>query len=151
MTTGEVMLRMIRKSFSERSFCRFWRMWNPLTGYLFFLLYSFLSGNRKRPYVIFIVFITSGVVFHDLVILLLTGSMSIIYTVTFTLYSIIFFIEEMLASRKKKRTHHHIIPRPVPIFYFVGLNMILLGVPWFLGFLVNYYVFPDSVINNIFR
>jgi hypothetical protein len=151
MTTGEVMLRMIRKSFSERSFCRFWRMWNPLTGYLFFLLYSFLSGNRKRPYLIFVVFITSGVVLHDLVLLLITGSPSVIYTVTFALYSIIFFTEEMMSARRKKRGRSLTRLRKIPIPYFVAMNMILLGVPWFLGIVVNYYIFPGSPINNLFR
>jgi hypothetical protein len=151
MTTTEVMLRMIRKSFSERSFCRFWRMWNPLTGYLFFLLYSFLSGNRKRPYLIFIIFIASGVLAHDLVIFLITGGISIVYTVTFALYSIIFFIEEFISAQKKKRARGNIISRPIPIYYFVGLNMILLSVPLFLGFLVNYYVFPYSPVNDLFR
>ena len=151
MTTGEVIIRMVRKSFSERSFCRFWRMWNPLTGYLFFLMYSLLSGNQKRPYLIFIVFIISGLVVHDFLIYLFSGSMSIVFTVTFTLYSIIFIVEEALIARKKKRGRHPYKLKPTPIFYFVVLNMILLSVPLILGILVNYYVFPDSVINNVFR
>jgi hypothetical protein len=151
MSTGEVMLRMIKKSFSEKSFCRFWRMWNPFTGYLFFLLYSFLIGNLKHPYSIFIVFTISGMVFHDFLILLFTGSVSIIFTITFTLYSIIFSIEEQMAARRKRRFLHQKRTRPIPIYYFVLLNMILLSVPLFLGILVNYYVFPDSLINNLFR
>lgn len=150
-TTGEVMYRMIKKSFSEKSFCRFWRMWNPLTGYLFFLMYSFLSGNKKRPYLIFIVFIVSGVIGHDFIIFLFTGNISIIFTTTFLLYSIIFSIEEQMIARRKKQLHLRNKTRTIPIFYFVVLNMILLSVPLLLGIMVNYYVFPDSVVNNLFR
>lgn len=151
MTTCEVILRMVKKSFSEKSFCRFWRMWNPPTGYLCFLLYSFLSGSMRRPYLIFIIFIISGIIAHDFVIFLFTGSISIIFTITFALYSIIFNIEEWMVDRKKKWVIHHNQARPIPTFYFILMNMVLLSLPLFLGILVNYYVFPDSMVNNIFR
>lgn len=151
MSTHEVMFRMIKKSFSEGSFCRFWRMWNPLTGYLFFLIYSLLSGNRKRPSLIFIVFMISGIVFHDLVIYLFTGSMSIIFTITFMIYSIIFSIEERIAIRRKKRHIQQNFAKEFPIAFNVVLNMILLSLPLVLGIVVNYYIFPDSAINNLFR
>jgi polyferredoxin len=100
---------------------------------------------------IFIVFITSGVVVHDLFISLVTGSLCIIFTVTFTLYSIIFSIEERIASRRKKRLPYRSQARPIPIYYFVMLNMLLLSLPLVMGILVNYYALPDSAINNLFR
>lgn len=151
LTFGEVMLRMIKKSFSEKSFCRFWRMWNPLTGYLFFLVYSFLSGNRKRSFLIFIVFIFSGLAMHDFIIFLLTGSVSIVFTVTFTLYSFIFSIEERITDRKKNLFVRRRPTRPSPIHYFVLLNMALLSLPLVAGFIVNYYVFPESALNDLFK
>lgn len=151
LSSGEILIRMIKKSFSEKSFCRFWRMWNPLTGYLFYLIYSFLGGNEKRPYLIIIVFIVSGLVVHDFLIFLLTGSMCIIFTSTFTIYSIIFIIEERIAARKKHLPPYQRQLAPIPIHFFVLLNMVLLSLPLILGILINYFVFPESPVNHLLR
>ncbi len=147
----QAIFRTIRKSFSQKSFCGFWRMWNPFTGYLVFLLYSFLGGNRKRPYLIFLVFMTSGIVFHDLVIYLITGSISIIFTITFLLYSMISLIENILLVQRKGARKNAFEARELPIAFRVIINMVLLLMPLVIGFIANFLIFPQSVMNRLFQ
>ncbi len=126
-------------------------MWNPFTGYLIFLLYSYLGGNRKRPYAIAIVFLTSGVVFHDLVIYFISGSISIVFTITFLIYSIISITETMFFT-KRKQVRAHPVPRfELSLPFRVMLNMALLATPLMLGFLINFLIFPKSVMNRLFQ
>jgi len=126
-------------------------MWNPLSGYLFFLLYSFLGGNRKRPYAIFFVFLSSGFVFHDLIILLVTGSISIVFTVTFLIYSLIYNIEHKLYTLRKRLRTYTNIKFGLSVKFYVLLNMTLLLLPLVIGFIVNSYIFPNSLINRLFH
>ncbi|MCX6246114.1 MAG: hypothetical protein NTW10_00135 [Bacteroidetes bacterium] len=147
----QALFKVIRKSFSQGSFCGFWRMWNPFSGYLIFLLYSFLGGNRKRPYVIPLVFLTSGIVFHDLVIFLITGTLSIVFTITFFLYSVIFSIEHRIFMIRKAFKTRALTRSNLPVAYRVILNMTLLAIPLTIGFLINFLAFPDSAMNRIFQ
>ena len=151
LTFDQAFIKIIKKSFSQKSFCGFWRMWNPLSGYLFFLLYSFLGGNRKRPYAIFFVFLSSGFVFHDLIILLVTGSISIVFTVTFLIYSLIYNIEHKLYTLRKRLRTYTNIKFGLSVKFYVLLNMTLLLLPLVIGFIVNSYIFPNSLINRLFH
>ncbi len=127
-------------------------MWNPFTGYLVFLLYSYLGGNRKRPYAIAIVFLTSGVVFHDLVIYLISGSISIVFTITFLIYSMISITETLFFTKRKYiRGHHPAPPFERSLTLRVMLNMALLATPLILGFFINFLIFPKSVMNRLFQ
>jgi len=150
LSFDQALIKTIHTSFSQMSFCRFWRMWNPFSGYLFFLLYSFLGGNIKRPYAIFIVFITSGFVFHDMIIYMISGSFSIVFTVTFSIYSVIFNIEHKLMKMRKGVRSVAVRKLVLPLRYHVMLNMILLAFPLAIGVLINFYVFPQSVVNRLF-
>jgi hypothetical protein len=151
LSFDQALVKTIRKSFTQKTFCGFWRMWNPFSGYVFFLLYSLIGGNRKRPLAISFIFITSGFLFHDLLILLLTGSISIVFTVTFSIYSMIFNIEHRILffgkGIRSYLSHRNIFP----LKYHVMLNMTLLALPLVAGFLVNFFIFPHSVINSLFH
>ncbi|MCX6281732.1 MAG: hypothetical protein NTU51_07205 [Bacteroidetes bacterium] len=151
LTFEDIFFKTIRKSFTQKSFCGFWRMWNPYSGYVFFLLYSLVRGDRKRPLAIFFIFITSGFVFHDLLIFLVTGSISIVFTVTFSIYSMIFNIEHrMLAIGKDVRSFAS-RKNLFPLKYHVMKNMALLALPLAAGFIINFYVFPHSVMSRLFH
>ncbi|NCA75251.1 MAG: hypothetical protein EOM90_02855 [Alphaproteobacteria bacterium] len=147
----QALVKTIRKSFSQKTFCGFWRMWNPFSGYIFFLLYSLIGGNRKRPLAISFIFITSGFLFHDLLIILITGSISIVFTVTFLIYSMIFNIEHRILFFGKGIRSYLSRMNLFPLRYHVLVNMILLALPLVAGFLVNFLVFPQSVMNWLFH
>ena len=151
LTFDQAFVKIINKSFSQKSFCGFWRMWNPLSGYLFFLLYSFLGGNKKRPYAIFFVFILSGFVFHDLIIFLVTGSISIIFSVTFLIYSLIYNIEHKLFELRKRVKFYTNRKFSLSVKFYILLNMTLLFLPLVIGFIVNSYIFPNSPISRLFH
>ena len=147
---NQALIKITKKSFSQGSFCGFWRMWNPFSGYLIFLLYSFLGGNRKRPYAIPFVFLASGIVFHDLVIYLITGTISIVFTITFSLYSVIFTVEHQLSMIRKDFKNHAAVRIELPIAFRVILNITLLFIPLTVGFLINFFVFPHSAMTRVF-
>ena len=147
----QALVKIIHNSFSQKSFCGFWRMWNPFSGYLIFLLYSFLGGNRKKPYAIPLVFLASGIVFHDLVIYLITGTFSIVFTIAFSLYSIIFSIEHRISTIRKTFKNPALVRIDLPVAFRVILNITLLFVPLTIGFLINYFVFPHSAMTRIFQ
>ena len=148
---NQAFIKILNKSFSQKTFCGFWRMWNPYSGYLFFLLYSLLGGNKKRPYAIFFVFLISGFVFHDLIIFLVTGSISIVFTVTFSIYSMIFNVEYRLSTLKRNVKARAINKNELPLKFYVLLNMTLLLLPLTIGFLINFFLFPHSVMNRLFH
>jgi hypothetical protein len=145
------LLKVMKKSFSQGSFCGFWRMWNPFSGYLIFLLYTFLGGNRKRPYAIPVVFVASGVVFHDLVIFLVTGTLSIVFTITFSLYSVIYGVEHRISSVRKAFKKRALVSIEMPLGWRVALNMTLLVIPLTIGLLINFFILPHSAMNRIFQ
>jgi hypothetical protein len=147
----QALVKIIHTSFSQKSFCGFWRMWNPFSGYLIFLLYSFLGGNRKKPYAIPLVFLASGIVFHDLVIYLITGTLSIVFTIAFSLYSIIFSIEHRVSTIRKTFKNPALVRIELPIVFRVILNITLLFIPLTIGFLINYFVFPHSAMTRMFQ
>lgn len=151
LSFDQAFIKIIKKSFCQKSFCGFWRMWNPFSGYIFFLLYSLLGGNRKRPFAIFFIFLISGFVFHDLVIFLITGSISIVFTVTFSIYSMIFNIENKFQALGKDLKSYIFRKSVFPLRFHVIANMTLLGLPLATGFLINFFVFPHSVINRLFH
>lgn len=151
LSFDQAVIKTINTSFSQKSFCRFWRMWNPLSGYLFFLLYSLLGRNMKREYAIFFVFLISGFVFHDLVIYIISGSLSIVFTITFSIYSVIFNIEHKLMKLRKGVKSFSIRHVVLPLKYYVMLNMLLLGLPLVVGLLINFYVLPQSVMSLLFH
>lgn len=151
LSFDQAIFKTIRKSFSQKSFCGFWRMWNPYSGYVFFLLYSLMGGNRKRPLAISFIFITSGFVFHDLVLLLVTGSISIVFTVTFAIYSMIFNIEHRMLALGKGVNSYISRKNLFPLKFHVMVNMTLLALPLAAGFFINFLVFPNSVISRLFH
>ena len=151
LSFDQALVKTIRKSFSQKSFCGFWRMWNPFSGYLFFRMYSLLGGNKRRPFAIFLIFLFSGLVFHDLPIFLITGGISVIFTVTFSIYSVIFNIEYKLLTRRNKFKSHFLRRNKFPPVYHIVMNMALLALPLVTGFLVNLYFFPDSPLNRFFH
>ncbi len=148
LSFDQVLVNTIRKSFSQKSFCGFWRMWNPFSGYIFFRMYSLLGGNKKRPFAIFLIFLFSGLVFHDLPIFLLTGSISVIFTVTFSIYSVIFNIEYKLLTMRNNFKVQMLRRNKLPPVFHIAMNMALLALPLITGFLVNLYFFPESPLNR---
>lgn len=51
----------------SRSFAEFWRLWNPIFGYvLIFFVYRPLRRRMPRPVAVYLTFLTSGFLLHDL-------------------------------------------------------------------------------------
>ena len=69
LESTDVLLRWWFLSFAQPGFHRFWRVWNPLLGYLLFLFYIILGGNKRPFLATFVVFTSCGFVFHDLLTL----------------------------------------------------------------------------------
>ena len=84
---GDLLLRWWFLSFAQPGFHRFWRVWNPLLGYLLFLFYIALGGN-KRPFIAsFVVFTSCGFVFHDL--LTLKEVIALDTTISFMIWAVL--------------------------------------------------------------
>jgi hypothetical protein len=50
-----------------RSFSEFWRFWNPVYGYvLLFFIYRPLRRHVPRPVAVYLAFLASGFLLHDL-------------------------------------------------------------------------------------
>ena len=87
LQSGDVLLRWWFISFAQPGFHRFWRVWNPLLGYLLFLFYVALGGN-KRPFVAsFVVFTSCGFVLHDL--MTLKETLELDMTISFMIWAIL--------------------------------------------------------------
>ena len=83
----DVMLRWWFLSFAQPGFHRFWRVWNPLLGYLLFLFYIVLGGN-KRPFMAgFVVFTSCGFFLHDL--LTLKEVIELDMTISFMIWAVL--------------------------------------------------------------
>jgi hypothetical protein len=51
----------------SRSFGEFWHFWNPIFGYvLIFFVYQPLRSRMSRPVAVYLTFLTSGFLLHDL-------------------------------------------------------------------------------------
>ena len=51
----------------SRSFGEFWRLWNPIFGYvLIFFVYRPLRRRMPRPVAVYLTFLASGFLLHDL-------------------------------------------------------------------------------------
>ena len=50
----------------SRSFGEFWRLWNPIFGYvLIFFVYRPLRGRMPQPVAVYLTFLPSGFLLHD--------------------------------------------------------------------------------------
>ena len=87
LQSGDLLLRWWFLSFAQPGFHRFWRVWNPLLGYLLFLFYVALGG-KKRPFIAtFVVFSCCGFVFHDL--LTLKDAIELDMTISFMIWAVL--------------------------------------------------------------
>jgi hypothetical protein len=74
-----VVRRSLLESWAQPGFHRFWRVWNPPIGYLLFLLYRTLGGNRNRLVATLAVFTVIGAL-HDLALVALVRRFSLVLT-----------------------------------------------------------------------
>lgn len=138
-----LLFQMFRKSLTQHSFLLFWRMWNPFMGYFLFITYVHLGGNRNRSASLFAVFILSGFFLHDLLIYLLTGIFSFVFTIGFQFYSALIYLNSI--SHFEKKLYNHSSLRNVSL----NLFFIVCGV--ITGYTINYLFFPNSIIYKYFQ
>ncbi len=116
LQSGDVLLRWWFLSFAQPGFHRFWRVWNPLLGYLLFLFYVALGGN-KRPFLAsLVVFTCCGFVFHDL--LTLKDAIALDTTISFMVWAVLCDLS--------RRYHLHKIQEQWPWISNVLVNVLLL-------------------------
>jgi len=139
-STNQAILRMIPNSLIQPGFHLVWRYWNPLCGYLLFLLYRRL-GPRKYIATI-ITFTTSGFLFHDLFIYLVFGIFSFIFTLSFLFYSVVY----ITMSKKHYSTTHLYNGSKISIA-FLNLSFIIGGL--IIGYFINCFIFPNSFISKL--
>ncbi|KAF0139343.1 MAG: hypothetical protein FD122_3337 [Stygiobacter sp.] len=137
-----LLFQMFRKSLTQHSFLLFWRMWNPFLGYFLFITYVRLGGNRNRSTSLFAVFILSGFFLHDLLIYLLTGVFSFVFTIGFQFYSALLYFDSIYNFERKIYNHSSIRN--------VSLNLFFIIIGLLTGYSLNYFLFPNSIIYKYF-
>lgn len=132
--------QMIIVSLIQPGFLKFWRMWNPFCGYILFLFYVHIGGNRKRNIALVIVFLSSGFILHDLLIFLITGIFSFVFTIGFSFYSAMITINSFYSYEK------YIYRNSKLENAILNICFIISGL--FIGYTTNYLFFPNSVLYN---
>jgi hypothetical protein len=80
---------MFLDCWAEPGFHRFWRVWNPVYGYVLFRLYLYLGGPRRRVSLSLLVFALCGFVAHDLPVSLIVGRPLLVCTTAFFAWGIL--------------------------------------------------------------
>jgi D-alanyl-lipoteichoic acid acyltransferase DltB (MBOAT superfamily) len=112
---------------AEPGFHRFWRLWNPGLGFLTFLLYRRLGGNREAPLSTVATFVLSGIA-HNLIVLPWLG-WSFTLPVTFGCFGTLVALSAPL-SRVLRQDRW-------PAVFNVATNAGLVAAGFDLGFRVN--------------
>lgn len=139
-TKWTLLFQMFRKSLTQPSFLLFWRMWNPFFGYILFMLYVWLGGNRNRNSSLFTVFILSGFFLHDLVIYFITGVFSFVFSISFQFYFTLIYLNSISNFERKFYNCSSIRNASLNLFFILGGLII--------GYSINYLLFPHSIIYN---
>ena len=87
---------MFLDCWAEPGFHRFWRVWNPLYGYVLFRLYRKLGGARRRFPLTLLVFTLCGLLSHDLPASLLAGRPLVTCTASFFLWGVLVALARLL-------------------------------------------------------
>ena len=83
------LLHMFPGCMTQAGVHNFWRVWNPMFGYLLFQQYKTLGGIVPRPLALGATFITSGILIHDLPIGLVLGRPIVVNTVAFVIFAVL--------------------------------------------------------------
>lgn len=96
------MRRMFVTAWGEPGFHRFWRIWNPLYGYVLFRLYVVLGGRRRPVLASLVVFLACGFFLHDLVVAVPTRKLSFTTTLSFAIFWLLASLSRALAGRLRQ-------------------------------------------------
>ncbi|MGA9117465.1 MAG: hypothetical protein WB626_11870 [Bacteroidota bacterium] len=134
---SQAAVAMLPGSLRQQGFHLFWRRWNPYCGYILFQLYR-RSGDRK-PTAVFWIFALSGFWFHDVLIYVLLGRFSLVFTVAFLFYACVYVASLRRHSPLRRLYRRQDVP---PVL----MNLGLLFSGLLLGCLVNYPIFPGFFV-----
>ena len=95
-------------SFAQPGFNLFWRIWNPILGYLLYQMYCKLGGRKRPLSSLLLTFAFSGFIFHDLVWLFFKGEFTFGQTLTILIFATIFFFYSKFRIDKFQRKLHWI-------------------------------------------
>ena len=98
-STGLFLRRMFLSAWAQPGFHRFWRVWNPVYGYLLFRLYLVLGGNRRRILSTITVFLFCGFMLHDLPISIIRGHIQVTITAAFFLFGVVTLLFQQAENR----------------------------------------------------
>lgn len=99
---GAFLRRMFLTSWGEPGFHAFWRMWNPLYGYILFRLYLVLGGRRRPALASLIVFLACGFFLHDLVVAVSARRLSFTTTIAFGVFWLLATANRALVGRLRQ-------------------------------------------------
>ncbi len=88
-STAAFLRRMFLDCWAQPGFHLFWRVWNPLYGYLLFRLYQYLGGTKRRFSLTLLVFALCGFVAHDLPVSLFVGRPLVVCTTAFFAWGVL--------------------------------------------------------------
>ncbi len=137
---AHLFFQMFTRSLIQSGFLKFWRIWNPFCGYILFLFYVHIGGNKKRNIAVCIVFLSSGFILHDLFLFFVTGIFSFVFTISFLFYSFIVIINSF------QNYERYIYNGSKFKNAFLNISFILSGLLF--GYYINYLIFPNSIIYN---
>jgi hypothetical protein len=136
-STTNLLLQMFPSSLIQPGFLKFWRRWNPFCGYILFLLYVHFGGNKKRNIAVSTVFLLSGFIIHDMLIFIVTGIFSFVFSISFLFYSVLFTINSF--QNYEKYIYNGSKLRNV----FLNICSIISGLK--VGYSFNCLIFPNSI------
>lgn len=114
---------MLKKSFTASSFRNFWNYWNPIYSYvLTFYVFGPLRRRMPKFSALLITFMVNGL-FHDLIVLLITGKTRFAITQLFFLYGMIVILESSINFKvdqnKMKRTLYNLFLLILPVLLII--------------------------------
>lgn len=128
-----ILKRALIESWGEPGFHRFWQVWNPGIGHLFYRLYVFLVGKRFRILSTLLVFVVCGIA-HDAVVSALFLHPYLVFTGVFSLFGVCTIASRALEPILRQEKW--------PCLINAALNLMLLGVSIFLAVQLQMKLFP---------
>lgn len=95
--------RMFLECWAEPGFHRFWRVWNPVYGYVLFGLYRALGGNKHRVPATLLTFACCGFFLHDLPVAFVVGRPLVSTTSAFLAFGAFALMNQRLVPRIKQK------------------------------------------------
>lgn len=88
--------KMLYRSFGANNFAAFWNYWNPIWGY-YLAYYSFKPLKQFFPswLSVILTFLICGII-HDIAISVISGSISITFTIWFLIISVAVVLTQLL-------------------------------------------------------